>query len=139
MKTMLKAPGTKRLKLTKDQPPSNFAYDFNLRSYIKGVSWDTRVGQWKAVCTGQGGHLGYHATEEDAARACDNYVKGNADPRETERDASACMRRHQAFALAPGNVDPVTRRDGGTSSQFKGVSAEMEGTVQGNISWIPRH
>jgi hypothetical protein len=29
------------------------------------------------------------------------YRKGEEIEREGERDASACMRRHQAFALAP--------------------------------------
>ena len=33
MKTMLKAPGTQRLKLSFDEPPSNFAFKFNLRRY----------------------------------------------------------------------------------------------------------
>ena len=31
---MLKAPGTKRLKLKCDSPLSNFAFNFNLRRYI---------------------------------------------------------------------------------------------------------
>jgi hypothetical protein len=31
---MLKAPGTKRLKLQCDDPLSNFAFKFNLRRYI---------------------------------------------------------------------------------------------------------
>jgi len=31
MKFMLKAPGTSRLKLKYDEPPSNFAFNFNLR------------------------------------------------------------------------------------------------------------
>jgi hypothetical protein len=35
MKTVLKAPGTKRLKLKCDEPLSNFAFKFNLRRYIK--------------------------------------------------------------------------------------------------------
>ena len=33
MKPMLKAPGTKRLKLKYDESPSNFAFKFNLRRY----------------------------------------------------------------------------------------------------------
>jgi hypothetical protein len=33
MKPMLKAPGTKLLKLKYDIPPSNFAFKFNLRRY----------------------------------------------------------------------------------------------------------
>jgi len=33
MKSMLKAPGTERLKLTYDNPLSSFAFNFNLRRY----------------------------------------------------------------------------------------------------------
>jgi len=33
MKPMLKAPVTKRLKLTHDEPPSVFAFKFNLHHY----------------------------------------------------------------------------------------------------------
>ena len=33
MKPMLKAPGTKRLKLYYDEPPSYYAFKFNLRRY----------------------------------------------------------------------------------------------------------
>jgi hypothetical protein len=33
MQAMLKAPGTKRLKLQYDEPPSNFAFKFQLRRY----------------------------------------------------------------------------------------------------------
>jgi len=33
MKSELKAPGTKRLKLYYDDPPSNFAFKFNLRRF----------------------------------------------------------------------------------------------------------
>jgi len=36
MQPMLKAPGTKRLKLKYDQPFSNFAFKSNLRRYILG-------------------------------------------------------------------------------------------------------
>jgi len=35
MKIMLKAPGTKRLKLQYDGPPSNCAFKFKLRRYTK--------------------------------------------------------------------------------------------------------
>jgi len=35
IKPMLKAPGTKRLKLRYDVPLSNFAFNFNLRRYTK--------------------------------------------------------------------------------------------------------
>ena len=33
IKPMLKAPGTKRLKLLYEEPPSSFAFEFNLRRY----------------------------------------------------------------------------------------------------------
>ena len=35
IKPMLKSPGTKRLKLLHDEPPSDFALKFNLRRYMK--------------------------------------------------------------------------------------------------------
>jgi hypothetical protein len=34
---MLKTPGIKRLKLSYDEPPSSFAFKFNLRRYAKVV------------------------------------------------------------------------------------------------------
>jgi len=36
MKVMLKAPGTKRLKLANDKLLSTFAFNFNLRRYTMG-------------------------------------------------------------------------------------------------------
>jgi len=38
VKPTLKAPGTKRLKLKYDEPPSNFAFKFNLHRYITALS-----------------------------------------------------------------------------------------------------
>jgi hypothetical protein len=38
IKSALKAPGTKRLKLIYDGPLSNFAFNFNLRRYIKDAA-----------------------------------------------------------------------------------------------------
>jgi len=38
MDSMLKAPGTKRLKLLYDEPPSNFAFKSNLRRYTTGTT-----------------------------------------------------------------------------------------------------
>jgi hypothetical protein len=42
MKPMLKAPGTKRLKLYNDEPPSNVAFKFNSRRYTTamGLLWN---------------------------------------------------------------------------------------------------
>jgi hypothetical protein len=37
IKPMLKAPGTKRLKLKHDKTLSSFAFNFNLRRYSKGL------------------------------------------------------------------------------------------------------
>ena len=37
IKTRLKLPGTKHLKLKCDEPLSNFAFKFNLRRYIKDI------------------------------------------------------------------------------------------------------
>jgi len=37
IKPMMKAPGTERLKLKYDEPPSNFAWRSSLRRYIKVV------------------------------------------------------------------------------------------------------
>ena len=42
-KPVLKAPGTKRLKLTCDELLSNYAFKFNLRRYIKGALVVARV------------------------------------------------------------------------------------------------
>jgi len=62
-------------------------------SQFKGVSWDKNKNKWRADCTGT--KLGYHATEEDAARAYKINLKDG--------------------------IDPVKHRDAGTS-QFAGVS-----------------
>jgi len=48
MKPMLIAPGTKRLKLKHDVPPSNFAIKLNLRRYSVGQHDDARGG-WRGV------------------------------------------------------------------------------------------
>jgi hypothetical protein len=42
-------------------------------SQVKGVSWHKNNHKWKADSKGQ--YLGYHATEEEAAKAIDDYVK----------------------------------------------------------------
>jgi len=52
MKPVLKAPGTKRLKLNHDEPLLNFAFNFNLRRYSQGAR---RRGRLPAVRGGGGG------------------------------------------------------------------------------------
>jgi len=47
-------------------------------SLFKGVTWHKNSGKWRAACKGK--HLGYHATEEAAVRAHDNYVEDGGDP-----------------------------------------------------------
>ena len=37
IKPTLKAPGTQRLKLKHDEPPSNFGFKFNLRRYTQAA------------------------------------------------------------------------------------------------------
>jgi uncharacterized membrane protein YgcG len=75
---------------------STSAFNFNLRRYIKGVSWNKQRKKWVAVFKGKT-QLGAFATEEAAAQAYDKYVEDG--------------------------VDPVKRRDDPSSgtSQFKGV------------------
>jgi hypothetical protein len=51
IKITLKAPGTKRLKLQYYEPPSNFAFNFNLRSYIKDQAKTLRVPAYQLWCT----------------------------------------------------------------------------------------
>ena len=48
MKPKLKPPGTKRLKLKHDHPPSSFAFKCNLRRYIKvqGLAYRTSPGEY---------------------------------------------------------------------------------------------
>jgi hypothetical protein len=47
-------------------------------SEFKGVSWDKNSNRWRVMCNGI--HLGYHATEEDAARAYRKYLEDGIDP-----------------------------------------------------------
>ena len=67
-----------------------------LKSEPSVSPWNKGQGKWEARCRGK--FLGYHAMEEAAARAYDNYVTDG--------------------------IDPVKRREG-TSSQFKGVCWNM--------------
>ena len=63
-------------------------------SRFKGVAWNKSASKWKAKC--KGNHLGYHTTEEAAARAYSKYLDDGSVPEPAER--------------------------GGCTSQFKGVS-----------------
>jgi hypothetical protein len=47
-------------------------------SQFRGVSWEKRRGKWKAECKKKS--LGYHPTEEAAARAYHNYVEDGVEP-----------------------------------------------------------
>jgi len=47
-------------------------------SQFKGVSWNKRDKSWKTTCNER--HLGYHATEEHAARAYSKYLEDGIDP-----------------------------------------------------------
>ena len=42
------------------------------------MAWHNSCNRWRAMCKKQ--HLGYHTTEEEAARAYNNYVKDGIDP-----------------------------------------------------------
>jgi hypothetical protein len=50
-------------------------------SQFKGVSWDKSRNKWQAKSNGR--YLGLHATEEEAARAVDDYVKHGTVPEST--------------------------------------------------------
>ena len=47
-------------------------------SQFKGVSWHTSSNKWRATCMGK--HLGYHTTEEAAARAYSKYLEDGIFP-----------------------------------------------------------
>jgi hypothetical protein len=49
MKPKFKLPGTKLLNVKCDILVSTSAFKFNLRRFIKGVSWGKREAKWKAV------------------------------------------------------------------------------------------
>jgi len=54
----------------------------DLSSRLKGVSWDKRNNKWVASGRDQGKkvHIGYYDNEEDAARACQDYVEHGTLP-----------------------------------------------------------
>ena len=47
-------------------------------SQFKGVSWNKHNIKWKAMSKGK--YLGHHATEEEAARAIDDYIEHGIVP-----------------------------------------------------------
>ena len=96
MKSMLKVLGTKRLKLKHDKPLSSFAFNFNLRRYIVDVE---SYAVLAAQLAGLGHAVVLMATTEPAIEV--GRCRSTPGRRERERDASTCMRRHQASALAP--------------------------------------
>ena len=57
--------------------PEPGAYGPAGASQFKGVSWNKRQSKWAATCKGT--HLGVHATEAEAARACSKYLEDNVD------------------------------------------------------------
>jgi len=50
LKPTLKAPGAKRSKLKYAEPLSNFAINFNLRHYIKELTFAARGGEKLGIC-----------------------------------------------------------------------------------------
>ena len=70
-------------------------------SHLKGVSWDKLAGKWRARSEGK--HLGHHATEEAAVRACDQYVNHGVE-----------------HVKHPGTKALKVKREG--TSEFQGVS-----------------
>jgi len=95
MKPMLKGPGATRLTVKCDKLLSSFAFNFNLRRY-------TKASGAAASEVGTSNHF-----FRCVAITLVSFLELNFDRHviihvtERERDASACMRRHQASALAP--------------------------------------
>jgi hypothetical protein len=75
------------LKLKYDELLSTFIFNFNLRRYSMDAGFDGQMSATVAVAAGVAGF--------------DSIMVGRCRLTERERDASACMRRHQASALAP--------------------------------------
>jgi hypothetical protein len=74
-------------------------------SQFKGVTWHKSNNTWKAVCNNR--HLGYHATEEDAARAHSKYLEDGIDP----------VKRREANTSRPRS----SRVSAGTKKKTDGV------------------
>jgi len=79
IKSTLKAPGTKRLKLKRDEPLSNFAFNFKLRRYTPVDDAETAVARAATQPPRVGGRL--VRVNFAPARAKDAARKGNAGER----------------------------------------------------------
>ena len=107
IKPTLKAPGTKRLKLTYDGMASKFAFKFNLRRYIKVRRSVRRMMQRAAAAaldTWRQGLTFVHLSDQPETFVVTETLILKP-PR--ARDAFACMSRHQGFALAPVLTPPI--------------------------------
>jgi hypothetical protein len=81
-----------------------------LRRYTKYVYWDKSRGKWQAKSSSKGKHLGYHATEEAAAQAYDNYADDGVDPvkRRSSQFKVVCGSTHRGNnAAAPAALTPL--------------------------------
>ena len=85
-------------------PPSSFQF--------KGVTWDKSTKKWRAQCKGK--RLGYHTTEEDAARAYNKYLKDGSVP------GAACTSQF-------------------TGRQLEHEQKQMADTLQGDIPGPSHH
>ena len=56
-------------------------------SQFKGVTWNESLNKWKAQFEPERKYLGYHATEEEAAGAMDDYAKHGTVPESKKRGA----------------------------------------------------
>jgi hypothetical protein len=117
-------------------------------SQFKGVSWDKSMLKWRAEC--RGARLGCHATEEEAARALNKFIKDGIDPvdhreahtsqftgvswnKSNKKWKAKCKgtrlgyhATEEAAARAynkylKDGIDPIKHRDATNTSQFMGV------------------
>jgi len=90
MKPMLKAPGPKRLKQECDEPPSNFAFEFNLCRYFTVYEDGDKV---RSAAPSVGGGLG--DTVGGACIAISYLIRGIFNPRNIN-----------PRNIAPRDIDP---------------------------------
>ena len=117
-------------------------------SRFKGVHWDGSSNKWRARCKGKS--VGYHTTEEAAARAYSKYLKDGIDHAghlgastsqftgvswntSARKWQARCKRKHLGYHTTEeaaerayskyleDDINPVEHR-GASSSQFAGVS-----------------